>query len=110
MTEQDIIIETDLVIQGGDIKIGNANQQNIKHLLIAEKGNYIMNPTVGAGVYRLTNAPINDLRSISATIKNTLITDGYSNIEMNGEFDDKTNQTSLDILAIRIKISENRTV
>lgn len=41
----------DLLIANGDLVIGESTLQHQRHLLIAEKGEYKENPTVGVGIY-----------------------------------------------------------
>jgi hypothetical protein len=101
MFESDLIIEPDLLIQSNDIVIKNANEQNIKHLLIA-KGNYILAPAVGVGIYTLQNSSITDYRSIVSKIKQELRNDGYDDVQIGGETDTVTGESQLSVTALRV--------
>jgi len=105
MNESDIIIEPDLLIQNGDIVIKNANEQNIKHILIAF-GNYLLTPDMGAGLYRLQNSNVQDYREIVSRIKQELKRDGYINTSVGGPFNNATGQTEMNITAERVTIAE----
>lgn len=45
----------DILIQDGDFVIGESTRQHQQCILIAEPGNYLQTPTIGAGVYSHIN-------------------------------------------------------
>ncbi|MGJ1244295.1 MULTISPECIES: hypothetical protein [Sphingobacterium] len=47
---QDFLIDDDILIQGGDLVIGNSDRQHQKHILIAQKGEYRQFPELGVGI------------------------------------------------------------
>ena len=100
MNESDFIIEPDLKITGGDLVIQNANEQNIKHLLIA-RGNYLLNPGVGVGIYRYQNATITDFRNMVNEIKSQLKRDGYRDVALAGSHNDTTGKSELSVTGER---------
>jgi hypothetical protein len=102
ISENDIIIEDDLKIVNGDISIENANNQNIKHLMIANAGNFYIKPKIGASLYLAQNSSITDYRLLVSRIKSELKNDGYDNIKITGTYDDETQGTELKITAERV--------
>lgn len=51
----DILFTDDLVISNGDFAIGNSDNQHVKHILIASKGEYKSAPEVGVGIENMLN-------------------------------------------------------
>lgn len=110
ISENDIIIENeDVHILNGDFDIKDARDQNIKHILIAQPGNYVVSPSAGAMVYKFQNDNINDFREVLAVIAQSLKKDGYN-------YPDFYNQTQreeeikLTIDAQRIAIPNRETI
>jgi hypothetical protein len=54
---KDFIIDEDLLIIDGDFAIKNADQQNIYHLLLSQKGSYKEFPILGVGIKKHINSP-----------------------------------------------------
>jgi hypothetical protein len=54
---KDFIIDEDLLILDGDFTIKNADQQNIQHLLLSQKGSYKEFPILGVGIKKYLNSP-----------------------------------------------------
>jgi len=97
--ENDIIIEnSDVKIVNGDFDIGDANSQNIKHLCIADAGNYVISAKTGAGIYRFQNKSSYDIRGLLSTIASELKQDGYKYPEFS-----QNESGAMDIKAIRTK-------
>jgi hypothetical protein len=109
--EDDIIIEQeDVKVIGGDFAIQSANLQNIKHIEIAEAGNYYISPTVGVAIYKQQSAPIVDFRTFTSKSNKELIKDGYSNINITGQYNSTTDNTELQITALRKKSPDRQTI
>ena len=103
MIETDIIIEpSDVKILNGDFFIGNANNQNIKHLLVANPGQFLISPTIGIGIYSYQNYATSDGRKLTAKIREELRKDGYDSVRISGVFDYKTSTSELKITANRV--------
>ncbi|PIF30745.1 hypothetical protein CLU81_1192 [Flavobacterium sp. 9] len=59
---KDFIVDEDLLITGddsgnGDFAIKEADQQNIEHLLLSQKGSYKEFPILGVGIKKYINSP-----------------------------------------------------
>lgn len=54
---EDFIIEEDLLIINGDFAVKPADQQNIEHLLLTQKGSYKEFPILGVGIKNYLNSP-----------------------------------------------------
>lgn len=54
---KDFIIEEDLLIAGEDFVLEVADQQNLQHLLLSQKGGYKEFPILGVGVKKYINSP-----------------------------------------------------
>jgi hypothetical protein len=69
----------DLAIQGGDFVVGQSDLQHVKHLLIAEKGNYKNAPLTGVGIRRYQFAAFSPLitTKLRADISVQLKADGF---------------------------------
>lgn len=102
MIETDILIEPDLKISEGDFWIETSTNENIKYLLIANPGNFLASPVVGVGIYKYQNAAIQDARDLNNSIKTQLKNDGYSDIQITGQFNRATQSTELKVTAERI--------
>ena len=108
--ETDILIEPDLQIANGDFNIGDANNENIKYLCIANPGQFLLSPTVGASLYRAQNASTNDARVLTASIRDQLRSDGYDEARITGEANTKTSEGQLRITATRVKKPKRQTI
>ena len=75
----DFIITDDLEFESGDIKTGEASQQNIAHILLSHKGAYKAHPLLGVGIedYLKGNTAINRLR-LEAEIEKQLLHDSFN--------------------------------
>ncbi|MFG4004806.1 hypothetical protein ACHRV1_05030 [Flavobacterium aquidurense] len=54
---KDFIIDDDLLITDGDFALKQADQQNIEHLLLSQKGSYKEFPILGVGIKKYINSP-----------------------------------------------------
>ncbi|MEW5675598.1 hypothetical protein ABGT15_04740 [Flavobacterium enshiense] len=54
---KDFILEEDLLIEDGDFAVKFADQQNLEHLLLSEKGSYKEFPVLGVGIKKYINSP-----------------------------------------------------
>lgn len=103
INENDIIIEPgDVKIVDGDFAIETANNQNIKHLCIANPGDFKIFPGIGSRLYAMQNNPINDFTIILSRIRSELINDGYKNPNITGK-QNELNKTGLEVSAERKK-------
>ena len=76
--------ERDLLIKDGDFAVGEADNQHIENILLAEKGEYKHRPLVGIGIRRYLNGPMDydARRRWKRKIKLQLQYDGFRNIEI----------------------------
>lgn len=54
---KDFIIEEDLLIVDHDFALQEADQQNLQHLLLSQKGSYKEFPILGVGIKKFINSP-----------------------------------------------------
>ena len=66
---EDFIIEDDLLISGGDFAIEHADQQNLVHILLSQKGSYKEFPVLGVGISSYINSGQHQIISIVGNIK-----------------------------------------
>lgn len=86
ISEIDIIIDpTDVKIKDGDFDLQDANSQNLKHILIANPGDFLISPKIGGRINNSINYPSTDFRDFVANISRTLQNDGYSEVNVSGE-------------------------
>lgn len=50
---KDILFNEDLEIREGDLAVGYSDNQHVKHILLAEKGEYKINPELGVGLEKM---------------------------------------------------------
>ena len=111
LNETDILIEPmDFKIVLGDMFIGDSNNENIKHLCIANPGQFVISPIIGAALYRMQNTSVNDGRGLAAFIREQLRNDGYDEIRITGQSDAKTSETNLQITAVRTRKPQRLTI
>ncbi|MEM6830705.1 MAG: hypothetical protein AAF551_09310 [Bacteroidota bacterium] len=79
MEMNDFTLSDDLETNNGDLRLAEASQQNIAHILLAHKGAYKENPLLGVGIedYLKGNIAINRLR-LEAEIEKQLIHDDFN--------------------------------
>jgi hypothetical protein len=77
MQRQDILLDAndDLVIQGGDFRIGPSDLQHVYHIIRLPKGAWKQYPLTGVGEARFLNAPLD--ASLRRDIQLQLQADGY---------------------------------
>lgn len=79
---KDILIDLegdgDLIVRDGDFVIGDSDQQNVKLLLEADKGQVRFWPLIGAGIRRHLGGPFDD--RTRRDIQLQLQADGYSSL------------------------------
>jgi len=71
----DVNNDNDLIIQGGDFKIGESDQQHIAHIILAQPGEYKQWPLIGFGIRNYVNGIID--ASAKRKLKLQLKSDGY---------------------------------
>ncbi len=76
----------DLMIKDGDFVIGNSDDQHIEDIILAFKGEFKNNPTIGVGIKFYQNAPYNSQseRGVIHAIRRNLALDGYKKITIVG--------------------------
>ncbi len=52
---KDFLFDDDLVIKDGDFAIGESDNQHVKHILLASKGEYKASPELGVGIENMLN-------------------------------------------------------
>jgi hypothetical protein len=79
-----------MLIKDGDFVIGEAEEEYIENILIAEKGNYRQFPLVGVGIKNFINAAMTpqELTKLKREIAIQLEYDGYkiNSININKDF------------------------
>lgn len=75
---QDILLDdgNDLVIENGDIAVGMADSQCIKHIIEAAPGHWKQWPLVGANILQVLNGTVTT--KTKRDIRLQLIADGFS--------------------------------
>lgn len=51
----DFLFDDDFIISNGDFAVGNSDNQHVKHILIASKGEFKANPEIGVGIENMLN-------------------------------------------------------
>lgn len=77
MIQNDILIEPDLQIEDGDIKIGAADDNNSLYIVFAQKGQLRLNARLGAGILNFINAPDASGRDLAKAVRQEHDRDGY---------------------------------
>lgn len=110
ITENDIMIEnTDVAIISGDFDIQDVNSQNIRHILIAQPGDYPVCPSIGATIQKFQNDNIVDLRQVLSTIAQELGKDGYAYPDFYNQTQE-TENVQMTISAKRITIPKREVI
>lgn len=73
--------ENEPILINGDFQIGDSNQQEIKNILIAFKGEFKSTPLLGAELQRMLKAR-NSRQSITREVSEQLRFDGFQNIDL----------------------------
>jgi hypothetical protein len=81
---KDILLgpDGDLQIVGGDFVLGEALEQQIEHLFLADKGAYKDSPLVGVGIRSLLNGRLKGPQEIVRECKLQLQSDGWQQIDL----------------------------
>ena len=69
-------LKEDLIIENGDFKVFNSDQQHIQHILKANPGQYYQHPLVGLGIRNYSGASLSPQR-LKQAIKTQLKADDY---------------------------------
>ncbi len=79
MLVEDILLgdTNDLIIQGGDLRVDESDQQHVLHILQSDKGQFRQWPLIGFGANRMLNASFSSQR-IKNAIKVQLVSDNYT--------------------------------
>jgi len=102
LLETDILIEpTDFKIINGDMAIGDVNNENINHIIIANPGQFLISPTIGGSLYKSQNASTNDARFLAASLRSQLRGDGYDSVRFSGVANTETGEVDLSVTAER---------
>lgn len=83
MTSSDFILDltNNLSISGGDLVIGQSDDQNIEAILLAEKGQFYEYPLLGYGITRKLYGPFNK-QDEKKLIREALKRDDYDTITL----------------------------
>lgn len=76
-----------LLITNGDLTVGEADGQNLEHLLMTVPGNIKAAPLTGVGLQIIGNSNLYDVRQAEGDIKAQLASDGWVReiIEFDGD-------------------------
>ena len=71
-----LVTDNQLEVLNGDLKIADGDNQNMEHLLLANKGDYVESPFVGVGILTELNGPGSSI-SLESKIRRELRLDGF---------------------------------
>jgi len=71
-----ILLENDIQIENGDIKLAEARQQDMELICKAEKGQFYQYPRIGVGIERQLNGSRTPLE-IKGDIRENLLQDNF---------------------------------
>lgn len=74
--------EFDLLIEDNDLVIGNADEQDMKLLLLTMKGEWKTQPLTGAGLERFQKSTADEAPAMVKEIKSQLAQNGFQNIKV----------------------------
>lgn len=87
MTTDILFDDNDVIVKDGDFFFADSDQQHIKHIMIADKGQFRQWPLIGVGIRRQMNGSINktdlkqnirvQLRSDNFTVKRVDVTSDF---------------------------------
>ena len=98
---KDIILNDDIEILNGDLRVDDSDTQHIDHNLQAEKGQFYQWPKIGAGLNtNLINSNTNRTK-LNKVIRESLKEDNYRNDEVN--FSGTTDDLKIEVIATRLK-------
>lgn len=100
ITSLDILIEEDLQVEDGDLKIGEADNFNVEYIIYAFKGQFYKHPLLGVGIVDFINSPDDDARVLRKEIKKELSKDGYDLEQIQGVVNEDLS-TTIEVKAIK---------
>ena len=103
MISNDLLIEPDLQIENGDLKIGPSDDNNTLYIIYAQKGQLRAAPRLGVGILSYINAPTNRGRELARAIRQEHNRDGYkvSTLQVETSTDGKQN---LSVKATKVRL------
>lgn len=69
----------DLLFVGGDLVIGQSDQQHVRHIVLSNQGDFKESPLAGFGLERYLKTPVNDISKFKRLLSLQLKQDGYNN-------------------------------
>lgn len=102
MEQKDIIIEPDLLIEDGDIKIDVSDEYNSLYLIYAKKGQLRVNSLLGVGVLDFINSPLRTGRELSKAVRLEHEKDGYRMDSL--EIAEENGINSISVKATKVRI------
>lgn len=99
----DIIIEPDMLIENGDIKVSASDDRNIEYILYASKGQIRKSPILGVEIIGFVNSPTTDGREIRKAIRQELERDGYRLNELDSSVNNE-GKTEINVKADKVSI------
>ena len=103
LISRDLLIEPDLQIENGDLKIGISDDRNIEYIVYANKGQIRKSPLLGVEIVTFVNSPTTDGRGVRKAIRQELERDGYRLNELDSRFSDE-GKTEINIRADKVAI------
>jgi len=103
MIQNDILIELDLEIRGGDIFIGPSDDNNSMYITFAQKGQFRTAPVLGVGILNFMNAPDSSGRALAKAIRQEHDRDGYKVTTLEIDTDQDGNQ-ELSIKSTKVRM------
>jgi hypothetical protein len=88
MTTDILFDDNDVIVKDGDFFISDSDQQHIKHILIADKGQFRQWPLIGVGIRRQSNGSTNK-QDLKQLIRVQLRSDNFTvkKLEISGTMD-----------------------
>lgn len=103
LISNDFIIEPDLLIEDGDLKVGVSDDRNVEYILYAGKGQIRKAPILGVEIISFVNSPTTDGREIRKAIRQELERDGYRLKELDSAINNE-GKTEINVKADKVAI------
>lgn len=92
-------ITGDLLIQNGDLVLGESNTQNVFDLINSAPGEFKQYPSIGLGINSYLNANV-DETSLTQKIQIQLNGDGFNTQKMIVSFDNTNDTETIDVSGV----------
>jgi hypothetical protein len=103
MVTNDLLLEPDLQIEDGDIKIGPSDDNNSLYIIYAQPGQLRVNGLLGVGIINFINSPDETGRDLAKALRLEHRRDGYKVTTLELDKIDQDGGQELSVKAVRIK-------